>query len=201
MRIRAAHLVEVVLGLALAAPAAPAAPLAVGQKLAPFGLPRAGGGELDLATLQGRKAYVLAFVALRCPVSNAYDARLAAFAEEYTPKGVALVGIDSAIAEAPADIAEHARTSGLPFPILRDEGNVRADELGAQFAPEVFVFDAEWTLRYRGRIDDDPSGSAVPSADLTMAVDAVLAGREVRLKQTKAFGCAIRRLTGQEATR
>jgi peroxiredoxin len=178
--------------LGLAVPAL-AAPLAVGQKLAPFELPQVDGGALDLADLPGRKVYVLVFLSARCPVSNAYNARLADFAKEYDARGVALIGINSSKAETPAEIAEHAKTSGLTFPILRDEGNLKADELGAQVTPEVYVFDAGWTLRYRGRIDDDRTGSAVPSADLKAAVDALLAGREVRLRQTKAFGCTIAR--------
>jgi hypothetical protein len=181
----------VLLGLGLAAPA-PAAPLAVGQRLAPFRLRQADGGELDLAALAGRRAYVLAFVSARCPGSTAYDSRLAEFAREYGPRGVALVGVDSGSGET---------TSGLGFPVLHDPGDAKAHELGIQFVPEVLVFDPHWTLRYRGRIDDDAAGSAVPSGDLKAAVDAVLAGREVRLKQTKAFGCAIEGAAGQEEKR
>lgn len=187
--------------LVLAVLPADAAPISLGQKLAPFALKQAGGQIVDLAALGGRKAYVLAFIAARCPVSTAYDARMAAFAKEYESRGVAFVGINSSSVETPAEIAEHARQSGFAFPVLLDEGSRKADELGARFTPEVYVFDAEWALRYQGRIDDDPAGSAVPSADLKAAVDALLAGREIRLKQTKAFGCTIKRAATRESTR
>jgi len=171
--------------------------VAIGQKLQPFRMKQATGQELDLASLQGRKAYVLAFIATQCPVSNAYNTRMAAFAREYDARGVAFIGINSNRQETPAEIVEHAKKNGFAFPILKDEGNVKADEFGAQVTPEVYVFDAGWTLRYHGRIDDDRSGSAVESQDLKAAVDAVVAGQEVRLKETKAFGCTIKRVAAQ----
>lgn len=190
-------LLAAVLSLGFAVPGR-AASLAVGEKLAPFTLELADGSELDLAALAGRKAYVLAFVSTGCPVSAAYDARLAAFATEYAARRIAVVGLRSS-AEGRAGLAEQARSLG--FPVGLDAGSAKADALGVQFVPEVFVFDADFTLRYRGRIDDDPSGSAVPAADLRAAADAVLAGREVRLKQTKAFGCVLRRTATREGTR
>ncbi len=180
--------------LAQAAPAA-AAPLGLGERLAPLKMKQASGEELEPASLVGRKAYVLAFIATRCPVSKAYDARLATFAEEYRARGVAVLGINSNRHESAAETAEHASRSGFSFPVLQDAGHAFADELGAQVTPEVFVFDADWALRYRGRIDDDRSGSAVASADLRAAVDALLSDQRPRLEQTQAFGCTIRRDT------
>jgi peroxiredoxin len=187
----------IVLALSLGAGAASAAGMAVGQRLQPFRMKQATGQELDLGSLQGRRAYVLAFIATQCPVSNAYNARMAAFAKEYDPKGVAFIGINSNRQEPPAEIVEHAKKNGFSFPILKDDGNVKADEFGAQVTPEVYVFDAGWTLRYHGRIDDDRSGSVVASQDLKAAVDAVVTGQEVRLKETKAFGCTIKRVAAQ----
>ena len=87
-------------------------------------------------------------------------------------------------------------TLKIPISYIR-KGNVKADQFGAQVTPEVYVFDAGWTLRYHGRIDDDRAGSAVASQDLKAAVDAVVAGQEVRLKETKAFGCTIKRVAAQ----
>ena len=185
------------LALILGAGAASAAGLTVGQTLQPFKMKQASGQDLDLAALQGRKAYVLAFIATQCPVSNAYNTRMAAFAKEYDSRGVAFIGINSNRQEPPAEIVEHAKKNGFSFPVLKDDGNVKADEFGAQVTPEVYVFDAGWTLRYHGRIDDDRSGSAVASQDLKAAVDAVVAGQEVRLKETKAFGCTIKRVAAQ----
>ena len=189
MRIAIAALV-----VATLAGSAAAAPIAIGDKLAPFTLKDAAGKDLNLASLAGKKAVVLAFIATQCPVSNAYNERMAAFAKEYEAKGVAFVGINANKQESSAEIVEHAKTHGFSFPILKDDGNKKADDLGAQVTPETYVFDASWTLRYHGRIDDDKSGKAIASQDLRNAVDALLAAKDVPVKEAKAFGCTIKRV-------
>jgi peroxiredoxin len=191
MRIAAAALILA------AANAASAAPIAVGDKLTPFTLKEASGKDVSLGSLAGKKAVVLAFIATQCPVSNAYNERMAAFAKEYEAKGVAFVGINSNKQESATEIVEHAKANGFSFPVLKDDGNKKADEFGAQVTPEVYVFDASWTLRYHGRIDDDRSGKAVQSQDLKNAVDALVAGKDVPVKEAKAFGCTIKRVAQQ----
>jgi len=171
-----------------------AAPVAIGDSLAPFSLKDYQGKDVDLKSYQGSKALVLMFIATQCPVSNAYNERMAALAKDYQPKGVAIVGINSNRQESTAEIATHASQHGLTFPILKDVDNVKADQFGAQVTPEIYVYDAGWKLRYHGRIDDNQRGDNIQSQDLRNALDAVLAGKEVPVKETKAFGCTIKRV-------
>ena len=135
------------------------------------------------------------FVATKCPVSNAYNTRMAALGKEYAAKGIAVVGINSNKTEPAAEVKEHAEKHGFTFPVLKDDGNKVADAYGATKTPEVFVLDPKGNLLYHGRIDenqDDPQG--VKSPDLRNALDAVLAGRPVPAAETKAFGCTIKRV-------
>jgi peroxiredoxin len=182
-----------VLSLAVAAPAL-AQGLTVGDKLTPFKLPQAAGPEFDLASLSGKKAVVILFIATQCPVSNAYNERMAALARDYSSKGVVFIGINSNKQESAAEVVEHAKTHGFDFALLKDAGNVQADRFGAHVTPEAYVFDGAWTLRYHGRVDEDRSGRNVTSPDLRNALDALLAGREIAVKETKAFGCTIKRV-------
>ena len=103
-------------GLAVALPAAGA--VAIGEKLQPFKLNDATGKTVDLAGLQGKKAVVLMFIATQCPVSNAYNERMAAISREYGAKGVAFVGINSNRQESVEEIAGHASQHGFGFPVL-----------------------------------------------------------------------------------
>ena len=171
-----------------------AVPVAIGDTLAPFSLKDYQGKEVDLKAFQGSKAVVLMFIATQCPVSNAYNERMAALAKDYQAKGVAIVGINSNRQETSAEIAAHASQHGLTFPILKDVDNVEADQFGAQVTPETYVYDAGWKLRYHGRIDDNQRGDHIQSQDLRNALDAVLAGKDVPVKETKAFGCTIKRV-------
>jgi peroxiredoxin len=177
----------------LAVPAG-AAPMALGDKLTPFTLKDQTGKNLNLASLQGKKAVVLIFVSTECPVSNAYNDRMAALAKDYSGQAVAVVGINANKEETVQAIGEHASKHGFSFPVLKDEGNVQADHFGAQVTPEAYVFDSSSVLRYHGRIDVNKAGTDIKSQDLRKAIDAVIAGQEPPVKETKAFGCTIKRV-------
>ncbi len=181
----------------LVAPAARAAALKIGAPAPDFTLPAASDGKaVALKDLLAKsKAVAVVFVATQCPVSNAYNTRMAALGKEYAAKGIPLVGINSNKTEPAAEVKEHAEKHGFTFPVLKDDGNKIADAYGATHTPEVFVLDPKGNLLYHGRIDenqDDPQG--VKSPDLRNALDAVLSGRPVPAAETKAFGCTIKRV-------
>jgi len=191
------------LSFAVAAPAARAtktadapevkAPVALGEVAPDFTLPDAGGRRHTLASLKGKSGTVLIFVATKCPVSNAYNARMQKLAEEFRARGVNVVGINSNVGEPAAEVRRHAAEKGLTFTILKDAGNQVADRFDAQVTPEAFLLDAWGKLVYRGRIDNSRSGDSVSSTELRDAIEAVLAGRAVEKPSVKAFGCSIKR--------
>ena len=177
--------------------AATAADLKIGAPAPDFTLSAAADGKpvalKDL--LATHKAVAVLFIATQCPVSNAYNGRMAALGKEYEAKGIAFVGINSNKAEPAAEVAAHAKEHGFTFSVVKDPGNKVADAYGAEKTPEVYVISPKGDLLYHGRIDesrDDPKG--VKSPDLRNALDAVLAGKPVPVAQTKAFGCSIKRV-------
>ena len=189
--------VAVLFATSLAAPAAQAAALKIGAPAPDFTLPAASDGKaVALKDLLAKsKAVAVVFVATKCPVSNAYNTRMAALGREYGAKGIPLVGINSNKTEPATEVKEHAEKHGFTFPLLKDDGNRIADAYGATRTPEVFVLDPKGNLLYHGRIDenqDDPQG--VKSPDLRNALDAILSGRPVPAAETKAFGCTIKRV-------
>src|SRR5437660_12660216 len=90
--------------------------------------------------------------------------------------------------------AAGAGAKGLGFTILKDPDNRVADYLGASVTPEAYLFAADWTLRYHGRIDDSRDPAHRTTRDLSAALDAVAAGKPVAVAETKAFGCTIKRI-------
>jgi peroxiredoxin len=149
--------------------------------------------EYNLESLKGKKAVVLMFISTRCPYSNAYNERMVKLYDDYTAKGVLVLGINANSTESWEDMKQHAKDKKFAFAVLRDEGNVVADAYGAQFTPEIFVLDANLTLRYHGRIDNSHKMNEVNTNDLRDALEAMLAGKEISKKETKAFGCSIKR--------
>jgi peroxiredoxin len=136
---------------------------------------------------------VLIFVAVKCPVSNAYNERMEKLAQDYKARGINVVGINSNVAESADDVKTHAVNNKLGFPILKDPGNKIADRLGATVTPEAYFLDAGNKLVYRGRIDNAKDASQVNANELRDALDAILAGKPVAKTTANAFGCSIKR--------
>jgi peroxiredoxin len=179
--------------VAPAAVASDASGGAIGAVVADFTLPDADGREHSLSSLKGKHGTVLIFVSTQCPVSNAYDERMEKLAQDLRARGVHVVGINSNVAETPADIKQHAAAKKLTFPVLKDRGNVIADRLDAQVTPEAYFLDASNKLVYRGRIDNSRNGDSITSQELRDAVEATLAGKPVAKAEARAFGCSIKR--------
>ena len=114
--------------------------------------------------------------------------------KEYSEKGITFIGINSNKEETVEEIKEHAKKNNLSFIILKDFRNIIADKFKASFTPEVYVLNSDFELLYHGRIDDSRKIKNVKSEDLRKALDEILAGKEVSVKNTKAFGCTIKRV-------
>ncbi len=169
------------------------APPAIGATIEDFTLPDVDNKERSLKSLAGKNGTVLLFIAVQCPVSNAYNERMAKLAEDYKAKGIAVIGINSNVAEDAAAVKAHAAEHKLSFPILKDPGNKIADRLGATVTPEAYFLDASNKLLYHGRIDNARNPAQLESSDLRNALDAALAGKSVEKTEAKAFGCSIKR--------
>lgn len=164
------------------------------RKVEDFTLEDYNGVKHSLSDFKKSKAIVLMFVATQCPISNAYNERMAALYEDYTTKGVAFVGINSNKQESVDEIKGHAEEHGFGFTILKDWNNVIADKLEASVTPEIYVLNSNFEVLYHGRIDDSRQENKVTSKDLRVALDNVLSGKTVTVSTTKAFGCTIKRI-------
>jgi peroxiredoxin/mono/diheme cytochrome c family protein len=174
------------------------APLAVGKRVANFTLtdPR-DQSRVSLADFKDKKATVVVFVGTECPINNLFLPRLAELHRQYGPLGVQFLAVNSNVQDTAPHVAEHAKKHNIPFPVLKDEGHVVADQFGAQRTPETFVLDAEGKVCYRGRIDDQFGfGYKRPQPtrrDLAEAIEQVLAGKSVVQATTPVAGCVIAR--------
>jgi thiol-disulfide isomerase/thioredoxin len=159
------------------------------------------GRDTSLAEYADSKAVVVAFLGTECPLAKLYAPRLEELATKYKSQGVAFVAVDSNRQDSLAEIANYARVHGVSFPILKDLGNVIADQFGAQRTPEVYLLDNDRVVRYAGRIDDqyglgNTSGYAqakVRHRFLADALDELLAGMPISEAHTMAPGCLIGR--------
>jgi peroxiredoxin len=169
------------------------APPAIGSTIEDFTLPDVDNKDRSLKSLAGKNGTVLIFIAVQCPVSNAYNERMAKLAEDYNAKGIAVIGINANAAEDAAAVKAHAAEHKLAFPILKDPGNKIADRLGASVTPEAYFISQDNKLLYHGRIDNARNPAQLETSDLRNALDAALAGKTIEKTEAKAFGCTIKR--------
>jgi len=167
-------------------------------KLPDWALPDYRGKDWQPSDFADRQVLVVVFFGTECPLAKLYAPRLSSLATEYAPRGVAFVGINSNQQDSLAEIAHFAREHRLEIPLLKDPGNLVADQFGANRTPEVFVFDRARQLQYHGRIDDQYTyGVQRPKVEhqyVREALDALLAGEEPKIFETEAVGCLIGRV-------
>ncbi len=155
--------------------------------------------EVTLADIKSDKATVVMFLCNHCPYVLHVNPELVKLAKEYQAKGVAFVGISSNDAEnypqdGPDKMKVHAAEVGYTFPYLYDESQEVAKAYAAACTPDIYVFDGDLKLVYRGRLDGSRPGNNIPltGEDLRSALDAVLAGEEVDAMQIPSAGCNIK---------
>jgi peroxiredoxin len=193
MRTRVHIMFTMIVGLAfIITQSTTSANSSIGKAAPDFTLTDLKGQNHSLRDYRG-KIVALGFISTNCPISNDYNARMRAIAEDYGKQNAVFLGINSNFNEPVTEIKAHAAKNNLPFTILKDEGNKVADAYGAQRTPEIFLIDNEGIVRYHGRIDNSREVRRVNRQDLRAALNELIEGKAVSVTEGKAFGCPIKR--------
>ena len=183
----------------------PSTMLPLGTAAPDFKLPDTGGKTVALADFKGQPALLVVFMCNHCPYVKHIRAGLAQLARDYLPRGAAIVGINANDTanypeDSPARMKEEVQAAGYLFPYLCDETQAVARAYRAACTPDLYLFDKNRKLVYRGQFDDSRPGNGVvvTGRDVRAALDAVLAGRPVSPDQKPAIGCNIKWRAGNE---
>ena len=183
----------------------PSTMLPLGTSAPDFKLPDTSGKIISLADFKDQAALVVIFMCNHCPYVIQIRAGLAQFARDYVAKNVGIVGISSNDAsrypqDGPAKMKMEVTAAGYVFPYLYDETQAVAQAYRAACTPDIFLFDKNRKLVYRGQFDASRPGNPIPvtGKDLRAALDATLAGRPVSENQTASIGCNIKWKPGNE---
>ncbi|WP_129774889.1 thioredoxin family protein [Peristeroidobacter soli] len=172
--------------------------LELGTAAPDFRLPSFDGKVTALADFQDARGLVVAFICNHCPFVKHIRNEFGRFAREYQSRGIAVVAINSNDIQAypddgPEGMAAEASSAGYTFPYLLDETQAVAKAYRAVCTPDLFLFDAQRRLVYRGQFDDSrPNKGTATGADLRAACDALLAGTQVTKDQKPSIGCSIK---------
>jgi len=155
--------------------------------------------ELSLDELKSDKPTVVMFICNHCPYVKHVQKGLVELANDYMPKGVAFIAVNSNDVgkypeDSPANMKRVALSIGYPFPYLFDETQEVARAYAAACTPDFYVFDAALKLAYRGQMDDSRPGNGKPvtGKNIREALDRILNGEPVGEDQVPSIGCNIK---------
>lgn len=184
--------------------------LPIGAPAPDFNLPGIDGKNHTLAEYAGARILVIVFQSNHCPISQLFEGRIKKIQADYEDQGLKVVAINPNNPKAirineldHADMSDslpemklHAEYRKFTWPYLYDgETQAVAAKFGAVSTPHVFIFDQDRKLRYQGRIEDNMLWSAATTHEARDAIDALLAGKPVRVETTRAFGCSTKWLS------
>ncbi len=173
----------------------------IGDVATDFSLKNVDGRMVSLKDYGKAKGFIVIFTCNHCPFAKAYEDRIIALDKKYSNKGYPVIAINpNNPAAAKEDSFElmkvRAKEKGFTFPYLFDDGQKIYPKYGATKTPHVYLLektDKGNVVRYIGAIDDNyEDESAVTQKYVENAVDALLNGKEIYVKETKAIGCSIK---------
>jgi len=175
----------------------------IGKPAPAFTAKNVKGETVSLADLKD-KVVVLEWLNLECPFTGKHykSGNIPKLQADYTAKGVVWISICSSNVGKqgyfePAKMAERATADGSKASqILMDTDGVIGKAYDAKVTPHMFIIGKDGTLRYDGAIDSKPSTDPadIPGAEplFSTALDAVLAGGEVKNAKNKPYGCGVK---------
>lgn len=173
----------------------------IGDIATDFSLENIDGKMVSLSDYDSAKGFIVVFTCNTCPYAVAYEDRVEALNKKYAKQGYPVIAIMPNNTEVkPGDKMEamqaRAKAKGFTFPYLMDEGQKIYPQYGATKTPHVYILEKTKkgnVVKYIGAIDDNyQDAKAVNKKYVEDAVDALLSGKEIEEKQTRAIGCSIK---------
>lgn len=183
----------------------PSTMLDLGTPAPDFRLADVSGKIIARDDFKNATALLVMFVCNHCPFVKHIQSGLVQLANDYQPKGLAVVAISSNDAEKYPDdnfekMKAEAQQNRYSFAYLYDESQAVAKAYRAACTPDFFLFDKNLQLAYRGQFDSARPKNAEPvtGKDMRAALDALLANRAPSANQIPSVGCNIKWKPGNE---
>lgn len=173
----------------------------VGDIATDFKLKSTGDKMVSLKDFKDAKGFIVIFTCNHCPYAKAYEDRIIGLDKKYSKLGYPVIAINpNNPAKQPEDAFDRMKTRAkekhFTFPYLFDEGQRIYPQYGATKTPHVYLLQKTAkgnVVKYIGAIDDNfEDEKAVKEKYVENAVNALLSGKEVSVKETKAIGCSIK---------
>ncbi len=164
-----------------------------------FALLNIDGKTMTLNDIKGEKGTVIAFISNHCPYVKAIISRFSETAKQLQTQGIGIVAIMPNDTEKYPDdnyenMKKFAQQHNFTFPYLLDETQETARAYDAICTPDIFGFDANKTMCYRGRLDSAGPNAAddTTQPELLNAMTIITEGNVPTAEQHSSMGCSIK---------
>ena len=170
----------------------------LGSSCPDFSLPATDGENYQLSDFKDVDVLCFLFICNHCPYVQAIEQRIIELNKYFEGKSVQLIAICSNDAtDYPEDSFENIQKNwhekNFSFPYLYDESQEVAKKFGAVCTPDIFVFNSERKLAYRGRFDDSwKNPQNVKKEELKQAIHDILANKVLSFTPLPSMGCSIK---------
>ena len=171
----------------------------LGWKAPDFNLNNIDNKFYTLDDLRGKNGTVIAFICNHCPYVISIAQRLSFDAKELKKSEINTIAIMSNDANNyPEDSFENmdffAKKYDFDFPYLHDESQDIARKYGAVCTPDIFGFNSNLILQYRGRLDSGVinTNSNNINRELFKAMNQIKSYGVGPSEQFNSFGCSIK---------
>ncbi len=157
------------------------------------------GEKMSLINNFDENGLLVIFSCNTCPFVVMWEDRYRQLEEICQISNIGMVYLNSNEAKRDGDdsldeMKNYAKSMGYTFPYLIDQNSAIANAFGAKTTPHIFLFDKNKKLVYKGAIDDNFSDiSKVKETYLLDAIKQMVSGTDIKLKETNAKGCSIKR--------
>ena len=162
-------------------------------------LKNANGAPTTLAGAEGKEGLLVMFSCNTCPFVIKNQPITKKTMEYAKAHNIGMVIINSNEAQRGNEdsyeaMTKYAKEQGYTVPYVVDDKSALADMFGASHTPEIFLFNKQHKLVYKGAMNDNPGNpDGYKKMYITDAIDAMVSGKEVNPKTTKSIGCGIKR--------
>ena len=157
----------------------------------------------NLDDLIGEKGTVIAFICNHCPYVVNIIERFVSEAHQLKNIGISTITIMSNdVKSYPQDSFNNmklfAKKYNFHFPYLYDETQIIAKEYNAVCTPDIFGFNSDKLLKYRGRLDSGTmNDNKNIKRELFYAMEHIAKTNNGPVEQNNSFGCSIKWKTNE----
>jgi peroxiredoxin len=173
----------------------------IGSEVADINLLNVDNKMVSFSDYKDAKGFIVIFTCNTCPFAVASEDRINALDAEFKTKGYPVIAINPNNPSVQPDdtfelMQQKAKEKAFTFPYLYDKSHQVYAQFGATKTPHVYLLQKENgknIVKYIGAIDDNVrNASSVKDRFLANAINELLVGKEISVKETKAIGCSVK---------